>query len=125
MTLSSLITSDVTNVFGNTDDFAEDVTQWPLGVSANAATVEGCNFQEGTGASEEPRRDLSRGEEVAHHARLYVPSTTSTDEKDVWVVNSVQWQATAVGPTEGGMTTVHLKRNDRERMTGRGRGRHA
>lgn len=124
MTLSSLITSDVSGVFLNTDDFAETVTHWPLGVSANAASVTAV-FIEGQGGSEDPRRDLSRGEEVVHRARLYVPSGTSTDERDIWVVNSVQWQTLAVGPTEGGMTTVQLQRNDRERRTGRGRERRA
>ena len=104
MTLASQIESDVDNVFHNTDDFAVSVSQWPLGVSANAVTATVVFIPDG------PTRDKEAGEATSTMGTVYAPDSLTLNVRDRWQIESEMWEVIQLHKEEGGMVPVEVQR---------------
>lgn len=91
------------------DEFGESVTHRPLGNSSNdvAATA---IFSEAEAArlDEAGYRTLRRGS-------LQVPSGTSVDVSDQWLIRSELWHTESLGVLFGGRRVLSVKRETEER----------
>lgn len=114
MSLSDLMTADVSSVFLNTEDFAEGVTHWPAGDSGIAATVTALFF-------EIPRIEVKedRGKKIIRRAVIQIASSTTVAKKDVWFRNSERWETVTTGNVENGLLRVHLTRTEKPKTMNR------
>lgn len=109
MTLASQIISDVTDVFLNSDEFAESVSYTPFGSSAKSinAVVE---YEETVESS--PQID---GRGRVKRARMYI-STDATDgvatptNKDTVEINSADWNVVGSPESDAGMWVLSIER---------------
>jgi len=108
MSLDDLMTADSSNVFLNTDEFAEGVTHWPAGVSGSAATVTALFFEMSRVTEEE-----DRGKKITRKAVIQIPTSTTVTKKDVWYRNSERWETLTTGNKENGLLRVHLIRTEK------------
>lgn len=93
--------------------FGETVTQWPLGIEANAATVEGAIWNE-----LESLPISGNQQEVERKGRLFVPDATIVNQKDKWIVRGEEWQTESWDRDQGGNKRLHLKRQEQNRRWG-------
>lgn len=109
MTLASQISDDVADVFLNTDDFAETVSRYPLGVAASAESVTAVF------AERDPSQDTTRGDDNMRTGALHVADSVDADPRDSWLIQSEVWETTSVSGSSGGMKVVEVKRRERMR----------
>lgn len=109
MTLASQILADVEDVFLSTDDFAETVSRYPLGVTASPESVVGVF------AERDPNQETARGDDNNRTATLHVADSVDTDPRDTWLIGGEVWNTTSVSGASTGMKTIELRRNERQR----------
>lgn len=107
MSLATLIAADVSAVILNTDDFAEAVTRYPLGVTASGAATTAVFFED------EPVKSEQGGEEVIRGGRLFLASSVTVDPRDSWLIRSLVWQCAGVESADTGSKIVRVERSDR------------
>lgn len=110
MTLKSLITSDVTSVFLNTDEFAERVTRYPCGDRVGGGFSVTGVFEE-----QEPAKDTSRGQANVRRGTLHVAAGTDVSDNDSYLINSELWQLESWGRTDSAMMALELVRHEEHR----------
>lgn len=102
--LKDQIAADVSSVFLNTGEFADQVTRYPLGDTAAGKPVIGV-FEE-----DDPQELLKSGKEIERMGTLHIAEDQEADSRDRWKINEEIWDAESVGRIEEGMKTVRLKR---------------
>lgn len=105
MTLKTQIASDA-SVFLDTDEFADSLTHYPLGVVASAATVTAVFIPA------EPELHHERGKGIIIRGELHVASSLSVNDKDVWLINSSKYKTERIGDAEQGLRIIHVVRRD-------------
>lgn len=117
MTLDSLLTSDLSNIIFNANEFGRSVSHWPSGRQAQAASVTVIFLPD------EPTLIEERGQEQETLGEIYIQSATTITDKDVFVIDSEHWHVKpgGIGSVEHGMRTVRVVKRDRSfSSTGRG-----
>jgi len=111
MTLKTLIESQATTVFLNTNEFANSVIQRPKGVAADATTV--------TAVVEHlPTENVTeRGHGFSRRAILHLAESVAVDDRDRWSINNQWWETERVDEPEGGLRRVHVTRTDKHAAT--------
>lgn len=116
MSLKTLIESQVSTVFLNTDHFAEQVTHRPRGDSGGDETVTVLWDEK------DPEKSYERGEETIRRAEVGVPESVACHRGDVWIRDSEVWAAVGDPPAaEGGLRMIRVERhatNSRRRAGG-------
>ena len=108
MSLKTLIESQATSVFLNTDHFAEEVTHRPLGqagddVSRTVVWIE-----------QDPDRSTVRGEETVRRVQMHIAEAVAVDVRDLWIRSSEVWATKAIQGVAGGLRMLTLERRDTE-----------
>lgn len=111
-----MIEQDADEIFFNTDEFAETVTQWPSGEAGSATSITAVFIPE------ESRRELQRGDEIVRPAVLWVDRSVSVTTKDVYEINDVCYQAIKFDAAEYGARRIELKRNEKDHTSRPGSG---
>lgn len=104
MTLKALIAADVSNVFLNTDEFAESVTRWPQGYEGSAVTVTA--VWEPDDVSHQFSGD---GESYTQEGSLHVVSSMTIHREDVWIIGDERYATVDTGKVEGGLRSLRLR----------------
>ena len=119
MTLASQMTTDVVQVFLNTEDFAQVVTHYANGDESSGASMtviwfpdalEGSNENEGDG------RVLHRdtGDKIRQSGLLEVANTESVTElKDTFLINSELWALKRIIGKDANMMTLLVVKTDK------------
>lgn len=116
MTLASQIVSDVETVFLNTDDFAEEITHYPLGELLSETTITAIvdltdeikSPASGGSVKEDPRGPA--GQRIYRNCRLHVAATLSIDDRDKFLINDQTWSVKRIAGRDSGMLVVWLTR---------------
>lgn len=110
MTLKSLIQSQATSVFLDTNHFADaTISRKPGDGSAQENNLTG--VVEEDDASEQ----TERGQDSLRIGTLYVADTQATDLRDRWVINGETWRTVSIGPVAGGMKEIRISRREEGR----------
>jgi hypothetical protein len=93
-------------------DFDRDVVVRPYGVVANAFTLRGLFRQ--------PQNALalmqsSDGEEAVLNAVLTVPAATDLQDRDVVVVDGIEWRVHGIAGSDGTVSTYNLTTTEHHR----------
>ncbi|MEQ8636907.1 hypothetical protein [Gimesia maris] len=108
MSLKDLIAADVSNVFLNTNEFAETVTHWPAGVEDDEEDRTVIFFESPPFVE---KRD--RGKYLVRKARLKIASSVTIRKSDVWFRNSARWETVLPEDPIHGFRNVHLVRTEK------------
>lgn len=93
-------------------DFDRDVVVRPFGVVANAFTVRGLFRQPQNALAVLSSAD---GEEAVRNAVLTVSATTDLQDRDVVVVDGVEWRVLGLSGSDGTVATYNLTFTDHHR----------
>lgn len=116
MTLASQLVSDVSSVFLETDDFATSVTQYPLGVVANAVTLTAVFDQDDDNG--QPGHDSMFGNRLMRQARLELAATVTVTcgethrERDTFLIAGILWGAVRIIGRDSAMQTILVEYQD-------------
>jgi len=114
MTLSDLMSSDVSDVLFNTSEFATSLTQWPGGRSQLAATVTAIVMPM------EVIREAEGGEQFVGSYEIQVQTSVTVTERDIWIISGERWSVDRIGNPETGVQPVFLVRHTPRHSNGRG-----
>jgi hypothetical protein len=115
MTLRAAITADVARVILRQDDFAQEVTRYPLGLLADAETGIVAIVDRDEEADAEslqaggPQHD-ERGSQIRRHCVLEIPTAIVVDERDTWLVAGELWRTRRIGGRDDDLQSVHCFR---------------
>lgn len=112
MTLKSQITSDVADVFMNTDDFADSVILIRKSTGERAPITAVVAFRESS-------IEKGRGRGKHTMADMVLPSSVSIGDDDAIEVNGERFEVVAVTPDEFGAHNVTLSQYKSKRRGGR------
>lgn len=109
MTLKALIQSDVTEVFMNTSDFAEQVIRWKCGDSGNRQAVTAVVIFEDV----DFKRD-SRGRGYHTRGKVLVDDSVTINNGDAVQVRGERYDVLSVDVVDNGLREVTVVRYDSE-----------
>lgn len=93
-------------------DFDRDVVVRPFGVVANGFTVRGVFRQPQNALSVLSSSD---GEEAVRNAVLTVPASADISDRDVVVVDGVEWRVHGLSGSDGTISTFNLTTTEHHR----------
>lgn len=104
MTLSSLISSDVSSVFLNTGEFAETVTRYARGSASSQTSLTAVV------SLEQPDFESSRGRGFEIRGAAMFASTVTLNQADALIVRGERYEVRTVKPAAFGIIEVTLVR---------------
>ena len=107
MTLHTLMASDVTAVFLQVDDFAEQIVRYIGGVEAQASTITGIVTWK-----DAERSDSDRGRATVRRGEVMFSSSTTVDMSDALKIGGIRCEIETVGPVQDGAFMVGIIRRD-------------
>ena len=113
MTLRALISADISDVFLQTDEFAETVTRQISGLTGNTETQTGVVFFSDTSV------DYGRGKGQLTDASIDLAEANEVSIDDSYLINCIRYQVIAINPTVHGTKKVDLRRYEGERAEAR------
>lgn len=108
MTLSDLMQSDVTDVFMNTDDFAETILRYVNGDPDNTCQVTAIVSWYPTVP------EMSGGRATKRRGEMLISSDDAVTKKDSFKIGDDRAEVEAVGPKQDGAQIVYLVQEIRE-----------
>ena len=113
VTLRALITADISDVFLQTDEFAETVTRQIGGLTGNTEDQTGIVFFTDTSV------DRGRGKGQLTDATIDMADANEVTINDSYLINCIRYEVMAINPTVHGTKKVDLRRYAGERAEAR------